>query len=170
MNEVHFGTVTSVDGFYRIVYDDGDEEDMDQKGLQKALALYKSCVSTDISIGSRVIVNQNNKLYEGCILECREKDEKKQSLLQIDGQKKSSASWVNLYRPSIESTGTFGDVGFKFFKRFETLWLAGEVVEIVSGAGERLIYFSTTYVLSFRLNSYVHVPSYSIRERSTHQL
>lgn len=139
LGEVHFGTVTSFDGFYHVVYDDGDEEDMDERYLQKALALYKSIMLDDLSVGSRVIVNKNNKLYEGSILNHREKDKQKQTLLQIDGQKKSSASWVRLYRPSMNSTGTFGDVGYEFFKRFDTEWLSGEVIEVVPDAGESFI-------------------------------
>jgi hypothetical protein len=51
--------------------------------------------------------------------------------------KKSSASWVTLHRPLFsEPSQSFGAVGFKFYKRFDNGWCAGEVVEVIPDAGE----------------------------------
>jgi hypothetical protein len=87
LNEVHLGTFTGFNGkYYHVDYDDGDSEDFTIEGLKKALALFKNTTSSDTQIGSRIIVNRrNNRLYEGTILQCRDKDGTNQVFLMLMG-------------------------------------------------------------------------------------
>ena len=40
--ELYFGTISIYNDYYRVVYDDGDEEDLDEEDLHEALELYQT--------------------------------------------------------------------------------------------------------------------------------
>jgi hypothetical protein len=88
---LHEGTVTSVDTLYRVVYDDGDVEDMDQDELLEALRLYRIRF---VDIHSRVIVNHKGRMCKATVHKGRETGEGEQLLVHFDGNKRSTRSWV----------------------------------------------------------------------------
>eukprot|EP00956_Cyclotella_meneghiniana_P043014 scaffold249384_cov76-Cyclotella_meneghiniana.AAC.5 len=62
-SELYFGTVTSLNIFYRIAYDDGDEEDLDEEDVHRALNLYATNKKDAVDLINNHPISENQNVW-----------------------------------------------------------------------------------------------------------